>query len=89
MFSDTKSAVKYLKNKNNRSDLLVLDLAMSNIEGTEFFKIVREKHPETKILVSSSYSIEIQKMIVFNADGYFDKSDGNNALLGKVEALIH
>jgi CheY-like chemotaxis protein len=86
-FADNEVALQFFRNKDNHVDLVVLDLAMPNINGHSFFEIVKLKHPDAKILIASNYPVETQKTWILNADGYFDKSDGNSALLNKVENL--
>jgi hypothetical protein len=40
-------------------------------------------------VVSSVYPIEEQKERIKDADAYFDKSDGQDVLLGMVSALVN
>lgn len=87
-FSDNEAALQFFRNKDNHVDLVILDLAMPNINGCSFFEMVKMKHPDAKILIASNYPIDTQKTWIFNAEDYFDKSGGNSALLKKVENLV-
>jgi DNA-binding NtrC family response regulator len=88
-FSDNLQAMNYLEDRSLKIDLIVLDLAMPRLDGSYFFEIIRHLHPETKVLVASAYPLETQEILVFDADGYFDKADGNAALLKKARDLIN
>ncbi|UCC95691.1 MAG: response regulator, partial [Candidatus Omnitrophota bacterium] len=43
-------------------DLVLLDIMMPGIKGTEIAKTIREKYPASKIIVVSGYSNEIEKL---------------------------
>ncbi len=87
-FGDNKAAVRYLSSAETWIDLLILDLAMPDIDGRQFFEMVKKKHPETKMLIASNYGLETQKYLVYGADDYYDKTDGNASLLKKAKSLI-
>ena len=87
-FGDNKLALRFLKSAVCRIDLLVLDLAMPAIDGCHFFEMMKLRHPHTKILVASNYPLDTQRFLIFDADDYFDKSEGNAAFLDKVAQLI-
>ncbi len=87
-FGDNVHAIQYLKDSERIIDLLVLDLDMSNVDGRYFCEMARIKHPEAKILIASNYGIDIQKFIIFDADEYFDKSEGIKALKEKVNKVL-
>ena len=87
-FSDNEAALQFLRDEKNRVDLVILDLAMPKIDGCYFFEMIKMNHPNTKILIASAYPVETQGFHIFDADDYFDKSDGNTVLLEKVGMLI-
>ncbi len=87
-FGDNQTALSYLKHTGTMIDLLILDLAMPQIDGCCFFEIMKIRHPNTKILIASNYGLDTQKFMIFDADDYFDKTQGNALLLGKVKKLI-
>jgi len=86
--SDDKEVICFLKKQVNKIDLIVLDLAMPSKTGIDYFDDIKEKYQKTKVLIASNYSIEEQKTCVFDADDYFDKSDGNAVFLKKVAQLV-
>jgi CheY-like chemotaxis protein len=85
---DSFSVFKFLKQQIDQIDLIILDLAMPRIDGIDFFEIIRNKYPGAKILISSNFPVPEQRFQVFDADDYFDKSEGKDALLVKVRQLI-
>ena len=87
-FGDNEVALRYLKNTDAPIDLLILDLDMPKIDGCYFFDTVRTKRPSIKILIASNYEVDTQEFMAFDADGYFDKTEGNDELIKKVRKLI-
>ena len=87
-FSDNQAALRYLRKTAQRIDLLILDLIMPKVEGSYFFEIMKTKHPDVKILIASNYPLDTQKFIIFDADDYFEKTEGKAVLLEKVKHLI-
>ncbi len=85
---DDYQLYKLLAEKMKDFDLVILDIAMPKISGLEFFEIIRNECPGVKVIVSSVFSEEQQRYFIFNADDYFDKSEGNQILLNKVKQLI-
>ena len=86
-FADNTAALNFLRG-GHRVDLFILDLAMPKIDGCHFYEMIRIKHPRSKILVASNYPVESQQFYVFNADGYFDKSEGGVSLLEQVRKIV-
>ena len=70
-------------------DLVLLDLKMPQVNGSETFEIVKEYDPGTKIIIASVYPIERQKQICPQATDYFDKSHGPVILLAKIKNLLN
>jgi DNA-binding NarL/FixJ family response regulator len=70
-------------------DVVFLDIKMAEVEGDVLFELLRTFHHSVKVVVSSVYPIEEQKERIKDADAYFDKSDGQDVLLGMVSALVN
>jgi|GEM_PF-1619704 len=70
-------------------DVVFLDIKMDEVEGDVLFELLRAFHHNVKVVVSSVYPIEEQKERIKDADAYFDKSDGQDVLLGMVSALVN
>lgn len=72
----------------NKVDLILLDINMPEVDGTILYDIAQLFHQEARVIVSSVYPIEDQKMRVKGALDYFDKSDGVKVLVQKVKSVI-
>lgn len=87
-FGDSMDVYRFLGKRIHDIDLIVLDLMMPHIDGRYFFEIIRERYPQTKIMISSNFTVDEQRFQAGNADAYFDKSQGKDVLLEKVRGLI-
>ena len=65
-------------------DLVLLDIGMPHINGRTTFEIIKEYNPKARIIISSVYPVEKQKVMIPGAEDYFDKSEGPLRLLKKV-----
>lgn len=95
---NVKSALDYLE--NNEIDILITDISMPEINGIEFIKIVKEKHPHIKILILSMFEGVISHKKI---NGYVKKESpveeliyalkqitkGNNYFEGKDEKIFN
>lgn len=68
-----KEAVEFCK--SHKVDLVVMDITMPEMDGIQATKIIKEKHPEIKILALTMLSEDqhIRKMIKAGASGYILK----------------
>jgi len=72
-----------------KPDVLVLDLVMPGLEGLEVFRLVRERAPETKILVFSGYMSDelIVQCLQAGAKGYLSKTAKTSDLLSAIKVV--
>lgn len=75
--NNVKSAIDCLE--KNEIDLLITDISMPEINGIEFIKVVKEKHPSVKILILSMFEGVISHKKI---NGYVKKES-------PVEELVH
>ena len=68
-------------------DLILLDIKMKEIDGTELYKVMHLFYWKTKVIVASVYSLYEQKQMIPDADGYYDKSQGTGILLELVNKI--
>ena len=87
-FGDGENVLQYLRKQIEKIDLIILDLAMPKIAGEDFFEEIKTKYPDTKIIIASNYPVDTQEAFVFDADDYYDKSDGIAVFPEKVKRLI-
>ena len=65
-----------------RPDLVLMDLSMPGMSGFDATKAIKEKHPETKVVVLSSHSGEVYRTAAFQskADDFIEKNSMKLAL---------
>ncbi len=78
----------YLKNK--KCDIVVLDISLPDVSGIKICSILRESHPNIKVLILSMY---INEEFIFNslqagAKGYLPKNTNKKELLAAVKAIF-
>lgn len=69
-------------------DLVLLDIKMPRINGQTLYDVIQEYDPNTKVIVSSVYPVEKQKLMIPQAQDYYDKSQSSLILLEKVKNAI-
>ena len=70
-------------------DLVLLDINLPEVDGTDFYDIATVFCKGSKFIVTSVYPLEDQKRRVPGADDYYDKSDSLAVLVEKVRRLAH
>ena len=73
---------------NNKIDLIILDIKMPGIEGNILYEVLQLLRIKSKILVASVYPLEIQRMMIPDAAGYYDKSHNLDDLLEKITTIL-
>ena len=70
-----------------KCDLVILDLSMPKLTGLEALAVIREKHPEVKIMVLTMHKERefFRKALSKGIDGYLLKDD----MLEDVLAAVH
>jgi len=71
-------------------DIVVMDIRMPELNGIDATKIIKEKLPDIKILILSTYDSEgyIKNAIEAGADGYLLKEEGQDQLIEAMEKLL-
>jgi two-component system response regulator NreC len=77
--------------KNERPDLVMLDLTMPDISGLDVARTVRQESPSTEVLVvTMHFSEELAREVLRSgALGYVLKSDADSELLAAVDQVRH
>lgn len=77
--------------KENEIDLAIMDITMPEMDGIEATKIIKDKHPDVKILALTMLSEDqhIRKMIKAGASGYILKSSGKEELIKAINSIIN
>ena len=71
----------------NNVDLILLDINMAEVDGTVLYKIINTFFPHAKVIVSSVYHMDDQKVLIKGATDYYDKSDSIKVLVHKVKEV--
>lgn len=74
-----------------KPDLILLDLKMEGIDGTEFLSRLRQEDPKTKVIVVSAYPHEIANVHThpeYKIEGYYEKPVDLENLLDRIERTI-
>ncbi len=88
--NDGIEALEVLKKKNIYIDLVVLDMVMPRMDGTETFDNIKILDPEMKVLLSSGYSREdqIEQMLEKGCDGFILKPFDVETLSEKINQIL-
>jgi DNA-binding NarL/FixJ family response regulator len=75
--------------KKNKTDLVVLDLTMPEMNGLEAARAIRQTSPETEVLILSMHFSEqiAREVLRVGARGYVLKSDAHSELIAAVQRL--
>ena len=73
-----------------KPDLVISDLSMPNINGTEAVNIIKRRAPETRILVLTVHKAEeyIHMSLKAGADGYILKDDSQDELITAIQQIL-
>ncbi|MFN3396103.1 MAG: sigma-54-dependent transcriptional regulator [Thermodesulfovibrionales bacterium] len=76
--------------ENNRYDVILTDLKMPDMDGMEFLAKVKERHPDTKVIMITGYSTveHAVKAMRMGAYNYIEKPFTPDALIDAVKEAI-
>ncbi len=80
------------KIKSESYDIVITDVVMPEVDGVEVLRYVKEKSPDTSVIVITGYSTIKQavELVKMGADDYFNKPFDNDDMLLVIEkALKH
>jgi two-component system, NarL family, response regulator NreC len=79
------------KTKTLKPDLVIIDIFMPGLSGIEATRLIKKKHPETKVLALTGFENEdyVYQIIRSGAGGYVLKSAEKDELLKAVRAVIN
>ncbi len=74
---------------NNIVDIVVTDINMPNMSGTELTRVIKKNWPKTKVLILSMYNDReiINKIIESEAEGYILKNSGKQELTAALDKI--
>lgn len=85
-----EEAVESYTENMEKIDLVVLDIIMPGMDGTQVFKKLREINPEVKVLLSSGYSLEQKAKEILDHPGtaFIQKPFNIEALSRKLKEMF-
>jgi CheY-like chemotaxis protein len=85
--NDGEAALRML-GQRKKIHLILLDILMPLASGLDIFDQIRKSFPDIPVIVTSVYSREEQEFLVWDADGYYYKSDSLSGLMQEVEKVF-
>ena len=84
------AAVTLFKQNRDGIDLVVLDLIMPGLSGSEAFDRLRQIDPRVKVLLASGYSLDSQATVLMarGCNGFIQKPYSLEALSQKINAIL-
>jgi DNA-binding response OmpR family regulator len=77
------------KAKEEKRDLILLDLAMPRLNGVEAASVLKNTLPETPIILFTMYTdLHADSLSAFIGVDFVSKADGVSKLLERVDALL-
>lgn len=88
--NDGNAAIRILDSVKDGCDIALVDLNMKGMGGIELIKVMKEKYPQIKILVLTTFYDDknITEAIAGGADGYLLKDSGKDVILGAVTQIM-
>ena len=85
-----KAAIEALKTNGDRIDVVILDVILPDLSGSETYERMKEVVPGVSILLSSGYSMneEIDGLIARGADGFIQKPFSIAHLVGMIREIL-
>lgn len=84
-----KEAIEFLD--KNQVDLILMDIRMPIMDGVEATKIIKEKYPNIKILILTTFNEDkyIFEGLKNGADGYLLKDIGSEELINAIKTVYN
>lgn len=88
--NDGNAALQILEETSVNCDIALVDLNMKGMGGIELIKMIKERFPQVKILVLTTFYDDkyITEAIAGGAEGYLLKDSGKDAILGAITQIL-
>jgi two-component system, cell cycle sensor histidine kinase and response regulator CckA len=85
-----KEAVAIFQERHDEINMIILDLIMPKMSGSETFDMLRKIDPDVKILLSSGYSINGDASAILNrgCNGFIQKPFSIHELSRQIQAVL-
>ena len=86
-----QEVIDWFKKKENRADVLILDITMTVLDGFEVLKYFQDKKLKQKVIVLSSYDDVkiVQEVLKLGASGYISKNNAGEHILKAIKAVVN
>lgn len=83
-------AIKAFKENSNTIDMVILDMVMPDMAGSEVYDRLKEINPGVKVLLSSGYSIDAMATEIMNkgCNGYIQKPFNVGRISQKIREIL-
>jgi len=83
-------AIKAFKENRDKIDMVILDMIMPDIGGSEVYDKLKEINPEIKVLLSSGYSIDTMATEIMNkgCNGFIQKPFNVGKISQKIREIL-
>jgi CheY-like chemotaxis protein len=84
------AAIDLYRREQERVDLVILDMVMPEMNGSEVFHAIRQINPDARVLLSSGYSLNGQasKIMERGCSGFIQKPFTMSELAGKLRKIL-
>jgi signal transduction histidine kinase/CheY-like chemotaxis protein len=85
-----QEAIEIFQNEQDAIDMIIMDMIMPGMSGSETFDRLKEINQEAKILLSSGYSVDGQASEILRrgCDGFIQKPFNMNQLAEKIHKIM-
>lgn len=86
-----QQAADIIQSNPEKFDLLITDISMPLLSGTELCKIIKHNFPKIKVLMLSMYSSTpmVRESVLAEADGFMLKNSGKEELLEALHTILN
>jgi len=83
-------AIRIYQEKKDMIDLVVLDMIMPGLSGSEVFDHIRELNPSVKVILSSGYSLndQAQQIMSKGCQGFIQKPFDLTGISRKIREVL-
>jgi DNA-binding response OmpR family regulator len=73
---------------DDKIGLVILDILLPEKSSLDIYDQIRKEFPHMNIVISSNYSIDEQKFLFQDADGFYNKGDSLTTLVHETSRLL-
>ena len=85
--SDGEEALEILYG-SEKIALVILDILLPEKSALDIYDQIRKEFPHVNIVISSNYSVDEQKFLFQDADGFYNKGDSIKELVDQTSRLL-